>query len=305
MEQNSTQSGQMDFFEPVDADLIPVEEQVYEPDMQPELTSFDQSIDAGEPQEPIQEQQPVDPQDPQGKRFAYWQSEAAKAQNQAKLLEQQISLMSPYMPVVRYIQENPNILETIEQSLGQKPQQDAGPQRPQPPQKPAEYNAVEAYNDPESTSFKYREANEQYREELANYLLNMEQKRQEEYTRAQEERQFIEQRNQQLRQVATSLTTQYGLSNDDALEFIRLYDDPKSVTLDRLVQLYRFEKGQAQPQANPKVQQMLNRQAKVAPLPAGIRGGENTPPVSDEDIFNASIRKAGVQSGSVLWRNKR
>jgi len=252
------------------------------------------------------EQPKVDPQDPQGKRFAYWQSEASKANNEKRRLEQQMELINPYMPIVRYIQENPDILNTIEKSLGgEQPQQEQGIQRPLPPQKPEYYNKSEAFNDPESESFKYREANETYREQLAEYLLNKEQLREEEYKRTQQERMYVEQRNQQIGSVITKLTTQYGFNQSDASEFVQMFDDPKAVTFENLIQLYRFNKGQTTPhQVNPKVQQMLQRQGKNIPLPAGINGGETSLPVSDEDIFNASIHQSAKNQGSVLWRNK-
>jgi len=253
-----------------------------------------------------QTQEQNDPQDPKGKRFAYWQSQAMREANKSKQLENQINMVNPYMPIIRYIQENPNVLDIIENSLGgEQPQQEQGIQRPLPPQKPEYYNKSEAFNDPESESFKYREANETYREQLAEYLLNKEQLREEEYKRTQQERMYVEQRNQQIGSVITKLTTQYGFNQSDASEFVQMFDDPKAVTFENLIQLYRFNKGQTTPhQVNPKVQQMLQRQGKNIPLPAGINGGETSLPVSDEDIFNASIHQSAKNQGSVLWRNK-
>lgn len=301
---NNNVPEEQDFYAPIDPESVvfPEESSEYP------VINIDDTEETTEQQEEAAEQQeeqkpPVDPQDPTGKRFSYWQSEAAKAKNELNVLKQQLEILTPYIPVIRYIQENPEIIEKIEGSLGQN-QQEPQLQRPTPPPKPANYNPIEAYNDPESESFKWREANEAYREQLADYLLKMEELRQEAFRKAQEERAFIEQRNQQYKQAATILATQYNMSEPDIVEFIQKYSDPKSISLDNLVKLYMLEKGQIQ--SNQKLNSIAQRQSKKVPLPAGIgSAAETVTQISDEDVFNASIKQAATNnSQSVLWRNK-
>lgn len=302
-EPNDNSMPEQDFYAPIDVPETQLNGEEFVID-EPQTLDYFEDAPTKQPQQ--EQKPPIDPQDPQGKRFAHWQSEAMREANARKDLERQLNEINPYIPIVRYIQENPNILDTIESSLGQpQAEQPKGPERPVPPTKPDGFNKAESFNDPESESFKYREANETYREQLAEFLLNKEQQREEEYKRAQEERKMVEQRNAKLQGVATQLTTQYGFSQNDAAEFISLYDNDKVVTLDNLVQLYKIQKGKVAPQTNPKVQQMLQRQGKQAPLPAGINGGETQMPVSDEEIFNASIHQSAVNQGSILWRNKK
>ena len=221
----------------------------------------------------------VDPQDPEGKRFSYWQSEATKTKNELLKLQEQLQQVNPYIPLVRYIQEKPEILEAVEKSLS-NPQgnvptpptpQVATLERPTPPQKPATFNALDAYNDPESESWKFREAKESYTEQLAEYMAKKEDERENAFKQQQMEQQMFEQRNQQLNQVANILKAQHAYNDNDITDFIKEFSDPKSLSLENLIELHKLKRGKVS--TNGKAQEILQRQGKIAPTPAGVGGG--------------------------------
>jgi len=79
---------------------------------------------------------------------------------------------------------------------------------------------------------------------------------------------------------------QYGFTAEESQEFIAKYSDPKSVSMENLVQLYRLNKGQP-----------MNMETQAAPM------SQQAPPVQPSPTFQQQQRAQqipqpmGVQSG--------
>ena len=76
--------------------------------------------------------------------------------------------------------------------------------------------------------------------------------------------------------VNTHLQGHYGFDGNDAQEFIQQMSDPNSLSLDNLVQLYRLQKGQGQPQPNagPSPEFQQTQRAQQIPSPMGVQTGQ-------------------------------
>ena len=112
-----------------------------------------------------EETQEVSPRD-DSTRFEYWQSQADKAKGELNALRQELE----------YYRSNTNPAEQSSVSNGQ-PQaypeqglQEPSLKEPTAPERPHSYNEVDAYNDPQSESFKYRVAKESYRDKYLDFL---------------------------------------------------------------------------------------------------------------------------------------
>ena len=225
------------------------------------------------PAQPIQEQAEEYNAKNDDKRFEYWQSQAAKAQNQLAQQQQQMEQMQaqyqqvPQQPVEEPVQEFP--------------------EPPERPTKPRNFSRDEAYADPNSESARYLDDYEEWRDDIAEYstlkneynmrtmqarLDEQEQARQEEIYRQQ----AYQAQQQQMSDVNTHLQGHYGFDSNDAQEFIQQMSDPDSLSLDNLVQLYRLQKGQGQPQPNagPSPEFQQTQRAQQIPSPMGVQTGQ-------------------------------
>ena len=81
---------------------------------------------------------------------------------------------------------------------------------------------------------------------------------------------------QQMNDVNTHLQGHYGFNDTDAQEFIQQMSDPNSLSLDNLVQLYRLQKGQGQPNQNagPSPEFQQTQRAQQIPSPMGVQTGQ-------------------------------
>ena len=149
--------------------------------------------------------------------------------------------------------------------------------------------------DPDSASFKYRDALDGYREDLVSYQEDMEAHR-----LAQADRQYELQQKQQQEAMARqqqeamqrNLQESYGYTPERANEFIQYYSSPDSISLENLVALDRIRNAPstAEVETRQKATMMKNRQNKVnIPPPASVGGGENQPQYTDEDLFNLGL----------------
>ena len=93
----------------------------------------------------------------------------------------------------------------------------------------------------------------------------------------------------QLGEINEYVQANYGLNPNEAVEFINEYSNPESITMDNLVQLYRFKKGvaQGQPQGQPVQPQnapinmdntpsptfQQTQRAQQVPAPMGVQSG--------------------------------
>ena len=103
-------------------------------------------------------------------RFEYWQSQNDKTQGELNRINAEFNQYKQMMdPVANAIQQNPEIMQNLQQqspSNEQPVQEQTSLQAPNRPEKPHSYNEVDAYNDPESESFNYRLSNDKYRDDM-------------------------------------------------------------------------------------------------------------------------------------------
>ena len=195
--------------------------------------------------------------------YKYWQSQADKRAAEVDLLKSQVTeLMKAQTstPAEQPKEETPSL------------------EKPVKPRKPADYDHSEALADPESASGKYLSKQEQYMDNLANYMETVEIQRSNALQKQMEEQQ-VQMRNQKL---ITDLQTHYGYNGQQAADFINKMSKPESLSLDNLVKLHKLSEGttseltQVTPEAQQKQITMNRRQEKLSiPTPIGVQPGAN------------------------------
>tara|TARA_R100000655_G_scaffold76166_1_gene115175 strand:- start:2378 stop:3316 length:939 start_codon:yes stop_codon:yes gene_type:complete len=209
------------------------------------------------------------------KRFEYWQSQASKNQNQFAEMQKQNQELQAQMQA----------MQTMQQPVAEPKEEFPAP--PEKPNKPRTFSREEAYADPNSESARYVDEYESWRDDMSEYnslkqeytvaqmqerLDAQEHQRQEEIQRQQ----AYAQQQEQMRGVSTHLQGHYGFNDSDAQEFIQQMSDPNSLSLDNLVQLYRLQKGQGQPDPNagPSPEFQQTQRAQQIPSPMGVQTGQ-------------------------------
>ena len=252
-------------------------------------------------EQPLQEQKPVQTEEPvktDPGRMEYWQSQADKAKNDSFQLQQELEYYKNTMgPIAKVIEQNPQVLDNIDSltngNLPPKPVQ-AGQQqgnslnKPVRPQKPNSYSEVDAYNDPESDSFKYRTANDQWRDNMLSWYENVDMARQQQQQVAMQNHQ----RNTMMQSAHSYAMNQYGFDVNKAADFVQWAQNPSNITVDSLVKLYAMKDAPSQQQAQTqrKAQEMQTQQERLkVPRPTVVQTGESAPTLSDEDSFSAAL----------------
>ena len=215
-------------------------------------------------------------------RFEYWQSQADKVKGELSQTQQELAYYREQLMQSQQ-QAPPN-----GQPSGQVVQQNSL-QPPVKPEKPVNYNEVDAYNDPESASFRYRLNKEKYNDDYISFIEEREVKREREYAERYQQA-LLEQESNNLRNNAYShAVSAYGWSPDQARNFVEWASNPNNVTVDHLAKLFQMKDAQ-----NAQVQQRKNQVVKereIASMPrtASVETGKSEPPMSDEDVFNAGL----------------
>ena len=240
--------------------------------------------ETGQPEVSTQEnvQQPVQTNNDET-RYQYWQSQADKYKNELESLKQQ--------------QAVPAQVETPAQPA-QAPVEEF-PAAPEKPQRPRTFNREEAYSDPNSESARYLDELEGWRDDINEYnslksqyqTAIMEEKFNKiEQSRVEEakKQQAAQQKSAQEAEVRNHVMGHYGMSQNEAVDFMTKMSDPSSITVDNLVQLYRMQKGEAAPVTNtpaPSDAFTQTKNAQQVPSPMGVMpsGNSNTDTNSFED----------------------
>ena len=238
--------------------------------------------------------EPVDARNDE-KRYQYWQSQAAKRENQLKQMQQQMQ---------QYAQTN------TQQPQGpgqyQEPQQEEFPEPPPKPARPRSFNRQEAFEDASSESAKYLDEVDEWTDTMEEYntmkgqyenpiVQEQMQVYQAQQAQAERVRQAKIQQAGQMNEVSNLVQGHYGMSQDETQDFIKTMSNPSSITVDNLVQLYRLQKGQGggapvnpgQPvQPSPTFQQ--TQRAQQVPQPMGVQptAGNNQAPAEDQIMDN-------------------
>ena len=225
-------------------------------------------------------------------RFEYWQS-------QADQYKRQVEQLSPYVPLIQYLNENPNAVQAIQQTLNgpvtSSPQANAAQAQqseltpPTQPAKPEQYDDVAAYQDPQSASFQYRRKMEGYRDDMLGFYAKKEEARDQAYKREQGQRAAEIQQRQQISQAQAILQSRYGFKPQEAIDFVQVMSQDSAVNMDNLVKLYRVMRG-GSAQSAPISQQLQQRQ-NMGPASPGISSGVTEPQINEGDEFNLSLQK--------------
>ena len=250
---------------------------------------------------PLQEQQPLETEAPvkeDPSRMEYWQSQADKAKNDSFQLQQELEYYKNTMgPIAKVIEQNPQVLDNIDSlTSGNLPQQavQAGQQqgdslnKPIRPEKPHSYSEGDAYNDPESDSFKFRTANDQWRDNMLGWYENVDTARQQQQQVAMQNHQ----RNTMMQSAHSYAMNQYGFDVNKAADFVQWAQNPNNITVDSLVKLYAMKDAPSQQQAQTqrKTQEMQQQQERLkVPRPTVVQTGETAPVLSEEDSFSAAL----------------
>lgn len=223
-------------------------------DLFPELSSEDQAFSAPSEEVPQQEaagEQPEQQISNDEQRVRDWQAKFDKLQSEFDSYKTQAEDVNKLWS---YVQTDPRLAQevfsTVERSLsGEGSSAEAAesnnePQEPAKPEKPSDYSDHDAYMEPDSQSFKYRLAMEQYRSEYADYKME---KRMAEmqglvapiYQAFEQEKAQMQQQ-AQLRQIQTTFT-ESGLSDDEA-NVVTNWAAGYQVTPEDIVTLYKLDR---------------------------------------------------------------
>jgi len=227
-----------------------------------------------QPSQAFQQEQPYDARN-DDKRYEYWQSKADKLQNDLKEVQ----------PLVEYVKQNPEVLQLDDK----EPQQEEFPPPPEAPVRPRTFSREEAYTDPTSESARYLDEQEVWRGNMDQYnalqnqyqvavmreqLDGYEKQRQQ----AVEAEQYHTKQVQTMKEVHNFVQAEYGLTPDEATEFVQTYSDPKSITMKNLVNLYRGGKQQPAPAPQPSRGFQQARQMQQVPSPMGVMPAQSSVP---------------------------
>ena len=296
----------MDNLEVVDAGSAPSQDvEMFQGELSQEIPSGDiptADIDPVSGQEvaaPISEttENSVDPKEDTN-RYEYWQSQADKAKSELSNLREELDYYRNSMaPVEQMIKNNPEVLDSLEAKLSngqpagqtQMGVQQTSLKEPTEPEKPVNYNEVDAYNDPESKSFQYRVAKENYRDEYLGYLRNVDAQRQAEMQQAYQQ-QMAQQQEEAMRQQAYShAVNNYGWDNKKASEFIEWSSAPENLSMDNLAKLFELRTN-ANPVVQQKTQEMQNQAQRLSvPKDPSVITGKSEQPRTEEQSFSDTL----------------
>ena len=275
--------------------------------------------------EEVQQANPDAPKEDQN-QYQYWQSQAdIRSKELSDVLqnfgvESVDELQAKYgdiqdiAPIARYVKSNPSVLDNVEASLsnGQaqgQPQGDQEPslKQPEKPTKPSNYDALDAYSDPNSDSFKYNEAMDEYRDQMIDYsrLENESLKNQ-----MVQERE-VQKRQQEDVKLRSDLHTKYDMPPEEVDRFVNYMSSPESVSVDNLVALWKTQQNPTAsaptqaPQAHaegqvapdPTVEAMKRQREKlsmpqpVSVTPGGEQGADKSPESTVMDAMISDYKK--------------
>lgn len=224
----------------------------------------------------------------------YWQSEADKRAherdeiyralgvNNVEEARQMTAEMRDVMPIAKYIKGNKEVLDVVDKSLRGEPLQgqvetepkETSVQKPVKPVRPQGYDDMDAYQDAESESFKYRVAQEQYRDKMIDYT----QTENESLKNNIQQAQMQQQRNVQVQQLKQHLVQSRGYTEQQANDFVTWADQDQSFTMNNLIDLHGKVRGIQQvpqtqpqqqgqfvePQVERKVQEMIQQRERLS-----------------------------------------
>jgi len=216
----------------------------------------------------------------EGQEAMDWEREAKKFQSMYDKAEAEKKHMDQYKPLVNLLEQRPDLVETLRDSIVGNNGEDKKTETAQ--LQDDEFNPWDAYNKPGSPSYEMRVKQEEAR--INNAVNNA--------MRGQEQKQFIS-------NTMNKLENDFGMNKDEVQEFMRFAQQPKdNVPLDNLVKLYKMNKGEYK---EPVIQKPdTSNQARTA----GVLQGGSVPTKSEQDGMWDQILNA-ANAGSISKGIKR
>ena len=228
----------------------------------------------------VESQEPIVDAKNDDTRYEYWQSQAAKKDNELEQLKAQQQQM---MAMQQQMMQQPQAPAQPE------PEIDKFPDAPTKPSKPRNFSREEAYSDSSSESARYLDEIEDWRDNMEEYkelkhqydmAVIQEQLSNERKARIEEvqRREAYAKQQQELANVNNMVQTKYGLNPEEAQSFIKEMSSKDSLTMDNLVQLWRIKQGQNAPvsgnvQTTPSPTFQQTKRAQQVPSPMGTMPG--------------------------------
>ena len=214
-------------------------------------------------------------------RFEYWQSQADKVKGELSATQQELSYYREQ--AMQGAQQSPSNGQPVEQA------QETSLKSPVKPEKPVNYNEVDAYNDPESASFKFRLQKEQYQDDYISFIEEREQVREDEYARKYQQAMLEQEANSLRNNAYNHAVSNYGWDQSRANDFVQWASNPANVTVDHLAKLFQMKDAPNAQIQQRKDQVIREREMAAMPRTAAVETGKSEPPMTDEDMFNAGL----------------
>ena len=231
-------------------------------------------------------------------RFEYWQSIADKKQNKLTETEQAMNALKEKVdsfgkiaPIAEYIQKNPDLLKVINDHVSGKRVADTSKldapalTKPEKPVRPANYDAAEALTDPDSESFKYRSAMNDYQDNMVDYLEKADTQKQ----NARQQEYHKQQQQQAMNNIQSELIANYGYTKETAPQFIEKYSNPDELTLIDYIIIDRY-RAKGNGSLKRKTQIIKDSSKNLSPPPPAIIGSADVPAeLTEEQTFNLGL----------------
>lgn len=230
------------------------------------------------------------------KRYEYWQSKADTFQSELDRIKPLAEEYNRFAPVVEYLKQNPDAFEEIAQrKSGVQRQSKAADtlQEPVAPIRPSNYDPYAT--DPASESFKYRIAKEEYTHQLTEYMFAKQKLAEQDSIRREQSMRQAQAAQQKIGQLQQELVAKFGFTKEAAADFVNVMDQPESMSLQNMINLYKVIKHQTKNGAVARNNAANNSFMPPPPPTSGGGGGSSAAP-SDEDSFFGGIADFGRRS---------
>tara|TARA_R110002051_G_scaffold22507_2_gene58182 strand:- start:218 stop:1120 length:903 start_codon:yes stop_codon:yes gene_type:complete len=214
-------------------------------------------------------------------RFEYWQSQADKVKGELSATQQELTYYREQ--AMQSQQQSPSNGQRVEQA------QDTSLKAPVKPEKPVNYNEVDAYNEPESVSFKYRLQKEQFNDSYISFIEEREEHREKEYAQRYQQALVNQEANSLRSNAYNHVVSNYSWDKGRADDFVKWASNPANVTIDHLAKLFQMKDAPNAQVQQRKDQVIREREISALPRTASVETGKTELPLNDEAVFNAGL----------------
>lgn len=231
------------------------------------------------------------------KRYEYWQGKADHFRGELEKNKPLIDMAQQYAPVLDYLRQNPDVITEIEKM--RNPQVTAAQtlKAPVKPTPPADWNEADAMI-PGTSSFKHRMAQEEYRTQLTEYMFARQEMLDQRERQMQEQQQQRAIEQQRINTLGNTLIAEYGFTKDQVQDFVQVMNDPTSMDMGNLVNLYKVIKHKTKNVA--EVKRTLPNGSIPPPPPIGGGTGDASQQPTEEESFMGGISSFGKPSNPLM-----